>query len=139
MDKRCGITQKDLMDIFYQEKQLNNEIKTHIKTCKGCSEYFESLHSIKKEMSILEFDQENNSLEIINKAFVIAELQEKRKKEKIEFSLFVLVALIIISIVISSAISGYGNVVFLLQVASLSLSPIIVPLMFIKKLRKESD
>lgn len=139
MDRKCKIIQKDLLDIVYEEKQINDEIRMHLKNCEDCRDYLEALDGIREKFSILELSKESGDTSIISWAFTIAKHREEKEKKTVAFGAFLLASFCMMSAVIYFGIEGFGNIVFTIQGASLLLSPLIVPLMFIKRLRKESE
>lgn len=136
MSKECKTIQGNLIDVFYQERPIDKEIEVHLKSCRECSSHWESLHDIKREFSILDADAVVD-LQGIRQAFQTVEDREKKQKSRIDYIIFLLVICVLMSLLVVIATLGYGMAVIIGQVSFAVLTPLLIPLMFVRKLRRE--
>lgn len=136
MNRECKKTREDLIDIFYNEKQMDSEIEMHLDTCPECRAYLASLHDLESRFPKPE-TPEYADLQVIQQAFCIAESRQKKRKERIDFFIFLLAVLSIMSIVVGIAAMGYGMAVLVVQISFAALSSLVIPLIYIRKSAKE--
>lgn len=136
MSKECKTIQENLIDVFYQERSMDKEIEVHLENCRECSSHWESLHDIKREFSILDADTIVDVQEI-RQAFQTAAYRKKKQKSRIDFIIFLLLIFVLMSLMVVTATLGYGMAVIIGQVSFAVLTPLLIPLMFVRKLRRE--
>jgi predicted anti-sigma-YlaC factor YlaD len=138
MNKECKKIREDLIDIFYNEKQMDREIEMHLDACPHCKSYLASLHELGSKFPKPEAS-EYADMQIIQQAFLIAQSRQNKRKERIDFIIFLLVVLSIMSIVVGIAAMGYGAVILTVQISFAALTSLLIPLFYIRKSAKEES
>jgi predicted anti-sigma-YlaC factor YlaD len=138
MKKGCKSIQEDLIDIFYDEKKMDNEIEMHLASCGECKAHWDSLHSLKADLFIPDTSAAVD-IEGIAQAFQIAGELQKTHKARIDYIVFFLAVLSIMSVVVGIAAMGYGIAVIICQVSAALLTPIILPLLYLRRLGREES
>ncbi len=137
MENKCKCIQDTLLDIHYKEAQWTERVSIHIAKCQECKGYWQRLGEMNEVM--LAFD--NNLIEtdkgIIDQAFIDAEAIEKGKHSRMEFVMFMLIALVIIGFIGWLITIGYGSIILLQQVFLMMLIPFSLPIIIRQKLLKE--
>lgn len=132
--------QKQLIDVYYGEKELSGELKAHISACPICTKYWNELKTLDSKLDVLEAGLKvEMDMSLIETAFEEAD-KIKRRKERKEFVAFLFVAAILLTLESKIALSGYGVHVIMFQLIILVLvAPICVPFIFSKRIKKEAE
>ncbi|AUG57905.1 MAG TPA: hypothetical protein DCE02_04360 [Ruminiclostridium sp.] len=134
--------QKRILDAFYGEKELTEELKNHIGNCKDCSAFWESMNLLKEhaedEPSIKGEDIEAYE-RIIAEAFREAEKIKEKNKNIRDYIVFILVSVIFLSSAGMFAYMGYGKVILTVQIFIIMFVPILVPFFIKHRLSKEVE
>lgn len=136
MIKECKRIQGILIDVFYGEILMDEEIETHLKECIECKAFYESLHGLKTEISILDTVARVDE-QVIRQAFQIVENRQKKRKERIEFLIFFLAAVSIMSVVVAIAAMGCGIEIMIGMLAFAGMTSLMIPLFFIRSMVRE--
>ena len=134
--------QKRILDAFYGEKELTEELKNHIGNCKDCSAFWESMIFLKKRAED-ELSTKGEDIEayerIIAEAFREAEKIKEKNKNLRDYIVFILVSVIFLSSVGMFAYMGYGKVILTVQIFIIMFVPILVPFFIKHRLSKEVE
>ncbi len=136
MIRGCKKIQGILIDVFYGESRMDEEIEAHLKECIECKAFYESLHGLKNEISILDTVKEVDE-QVLRQAFQIAENRQKKRKERIEFFMFFLAAVSIMSVVVAIAAMGAGIEIMIGMLSFAGLTSLMIPLFFIRSMVRE--
>ena len=128
--------QKELMDIYYGEKTMTEEIKAHIDTCSECAEFSNDLDLLSKKMEAFDIDTEMDE-RIIGGAFRKANLLMERRKNARDFALFALLSCLMLGIVGFLIYLGYAKSVIILQIILMICMPLSIPFIIRQRLMKE--
>lgn len=134
--RECRRNQEDLTDVFYNENGMNGELEGHLKNCQQCRTHWESLHDLKQEFSLSDNLSSIDS-QAIKQAFQIADERVRLKRERMEFIFFVTLITVLMACVVYTAAVGYGAAIIIALTSFGLLTPFVVPLLFITKLRGE--
>lgn len=136
MRSSCEKIKDKLIDVYYSENVLDENLKHHLNTCKECRKYFEELNDTKDILSILEKDVEID-YSLICEAFEKAEDIQSKRKSILELILFIVIATSILASIGFFASIGYGMLILKLQIVFFFGGPLMVPVMIKRKLLKE--
>lgn len=128
--------QKQLMDVYYLEKELSSELRTHLNTCPKCARYWEELKTLDNKLDVLETKLEIDT-SVIRRAFEEAD-KAKIRKERQDFIAFLCIAASLLTLVSWIAFTGYGAQIILIQVVLMFITPISVPFVLSKRIEKEA-
>ena len=129
--------QKKLIDVYYGEKELSDELKAHINTCSECAKHWNELKMLSTKLDILESKVEIDG-SVIERAFEEAEKLKRRKKIK-EFFAFLCIAAILLALESWIALSGYEVQIIFIQFILMLVILISVPFMLSKRIKKEVE
>jgi len=130
--------QKQLIDVYYGEKELSDELKAHISSCPECAKYWSELKTLGCKLDVLETKVEMD-MSVIERAFEMAD-KTKRRKERKEFVSFLCIAAILLTLASWIALSGYGVQVILVQfIILMFVAPISVLFMLSRRIKKEAE
>lgn len=128
--------QKQLMDVYYREEELSNELKTHLSNCLECARYLKDLETLNSKLEVLESKLEIDT-SVIKRAFEEAD-RAKRIKERKDFVAFLCIAVSLLTLASWIAFKGYGAQIILTQLMLMFAAPISVPFMLLKRIEKEA-
>ncbi|WP_069649884.1 hypothetical protein [Caloranaerobacter ferrireducens] len=135
MSEKCIKYQQDLVDIFYKEKELYDELRLHLNNCEKCSKYWEELEHIKlglKDIDIIPVDYMQ-----ISKAFEQADNIKERRKNIKSLIVFIIFSSIIMSIITLFAIKGYLSEILYFQMTTYMIIPLLLPIIIRKRYIRE--
>jgi predicted anti-sigma-YlaC factor YlaD len=136
-DRVCKRRQRELTDVFYNERSMNKELEEHLENCQQCRTHWEMLHDFKKEFAVLDISTETN-IKIIRDAFQIVGERERIHRERMDLLVFIIIAMAIMAGVVFAAIIGYSIEMIITLAIFTLLAPFVVPVFFIMKLKKEN-
>jgi len=127
--------QKELLDVYYGEKPMTEEIRTHLDTCSECAAFLKELEILKNttnnDMDI-EIDER-----IIAGAFSKASSSMIRRKNLRDFVIFAFGAGLMLGMVGLLIYLGYGKSIIVIQIMLMICVPLLVPFMIRQRLMKE--
>ncbi|WP_425448489.1 hypothetical protein [Dethiothermospora halolimnae] len=136
MGNNCDKYKSKLIDIFYGEDKMTEEIKCHINNCSQCMKYWEELNQVREELDI--FDEDIPiEYEKVNAVFKQVDVINNKRKNILSLISFIILSSIILAIGVLLALMGYGREILLLQTTSYLISPIIM--LFIIKIRSRKE
>lgn len=135
MINECKKIREILIDVFYGESRMDEEMEMHLKECVECRAFYESLHGLKDKISILDTAAMVDE-QVIRQAFRIVDHRQKKRKERMEFAIFLLAAAAVLSIIVVSGALGYGMEIMACMLALTVLTSLIIPLVFIRSMLK---
>lgn len=135
-DRMCKRRQEDMVDVFYNEKTMIKELEEHLENCHECRTHWKMLHDLKEGFEALDIPTETD-ITIIREAFQIVDERERVHKERMDFIIFLILATVIMFGVVGAAVLGYSIVIIIALAAFTVLSPFVVPVLFIMKLKRE--
>lgn len=130
--------QKQIMDAFYEEKQLKEKLKKHLNNCKECSVFLESMNLIRDDLPLKGVDIKVDE-KIIEEAFREAEKRKEKTKNIREYIIFSLVSIFLLSSVGMFAYMGYDRIIVGIEIFIFIFAPILVPFLIRHRLSKEVD
>jgi predicted anti-sigma-YlaC factor YlaD len=133
MIRGCKKIQGILIDVFYGESQMDEETEAHLKECIECKAFYESLYDLKNEISMFDTAAKVDE-QVLRQAFQIAANRQKKRKERIEFAVFLIAAVSIMSVVVAIAAMGHGIGIMIGMMAFAAITSLIIPLFFIRRL-----
>ena len=138
MTKQHEKMQKDVLDVYYGEKPMTEEIKEHIDTCSECARYWSELDLLKKNMPKFDMDIEVDE-RIIGRAFSEAIMAEERSKNVRDLAVFIIIAGLILGMVGMLIYLGYGKSIIAVQIILVFFTPLLIPFMIRQRLVKEEN
>lgn len=135
-DRICKRRQKELIDVFYNEKTMNKELEKHLENCNECRTHWKMLHDLKEGFAALDIPTETD-IRIIREAFQIVDETKRVHRERKDFIIFLILATAIMVGVVCSAILGYSIAIIITLAAFAVLASFGVPVLFIMKLKRE--
>ena len=137
MNKDCESCQKKLVDIFYNEENMNNELKNHIQTCRSCKEFLGGLYQMKgimdkaKVESSIEYDK-------IFQSFKEVENIKEKRRNLFDLVLFIFVSGVLLGLVALLAAKKYLVEIIYFQLAMYIIIPLSLPVIIkIRDLKEE--
>lgn len=127
MSRSCSEFQEQLIDIFYDEMDLNHELKLHIDNCNECRQYFEELQGMKSELEKVDINSPIEYMKITEAFEKSEEILERRNNIK-SFILFIVISSLILATLAIFAIKGYTLQILYSQVAFYFIMPILLPI-----------
>ncbi|AEV68483.1 hypothetical protein [Acetivibrio clariflavus] len=130
--------QKDLLDVYYGEKSMTEEIRRHLNTCSECTEYWNELELIKKNMTLFDTDIEIDE-RIIGRAFRKSSIIMERRKNIKDLLVFAVISSLILSVLGLIIYMGYGKRIIMAQIIIMVCVPLLVPFMIRQRLMEEEQ
>ena len=128
--------QEELLDIYYGEKHMTEEIRIHLDTCSECAAYWKELDVLKNRMSA--FDREVEIDErIIGRAFSKTNLIVERKKNLRDLIVFAAISSLILALLGLFIYWGYGKSIIMAQIVLMVCVPLLIPFMIKQRLMEE--
>ena len=128
--------QEELLDVYYGEKHMTEEIKIHLDTCSECAAYWKELDLLKNKMPT--FDREIEIDErIIGGAFRKSSILIERNKNLRDLVVFAIIATLILGILGLLIYMGYGKSIIMAQITLMVFVPLLVPFIIRQRLMKE--
>lgn len=126
MSKNCDSYQSRLIDIFYNEEIMNEEIKNHIESCNHCKEFWDELHDMKLEIdkTIVEPPIEYAN---ITQAFEKVEEIKRGRKNLFDLVLFIIISGLLLGTVAFIVLKGYLIEFMYFQIAMYIIIPLSLP------------
>lgn len=137
-DEEHELIEVDLMDAYYGEKELSEDLKKHINTCPKCAAFWEKLSVLGDNLSIPDTEIEVDE-RIIRRAFSEAGKIRAKKREIRDFAVFLLTAAAFLGIVGWLAYIGYGMQIIAVQFLFIIVAPISIPVLIWRRLAKEGQ
>ncbi len=128
--------QEELLDVYYGEKPMTEEIKIHIGNCSECAAYWNKLELLKKELPAFDVDIEIDE-RIIGGAFREADVLVERSKNIRDLVVFAIIAIVMLGIVGLLIYMGYAKSIIVVQIILMICVPLSVPFMIRQRLMKE--
>ncbi|HEY9062924.1 MAG TPA: hypothetical protein VIO64_20870 [Pseudobacteroides sp.] len=111
MSKCCKEYEGILIDIYYGESDISNEIKAHLENCSNCREFLSELEELGSGLDHLEMDfSVDNSL--INNAFATVDDNTAKKRNIIDLIIFLSISVGIMAVISVLVYKGYGKYLF---------------------------
>lgn len=122
----CSEYQKNIIDIFYGEMDMNEVVRRHIESCAECRKYYQDLVQVKEKLDNIEH---HTPVEYYNitKAFDRANLVEKRRN-LLSLLAFVVLGSIILGLVVALALRGYSKEIIYFQASMYFVVPFLLPM-----------
>lgn len=130
--------QKDLLDVYYGEKSMTEEIRRHLNTCSECTEYWNELELIKKNMTLFDTDIEIDE-RIIGRAFRKSSIIMERRKNIKDLLVFAVISSLILSVLGLIIYMGYGKRIIMAQIIIMVCVTLLVPFMIRQRLMEEEQ
>lgn len=130
MSKTCKDYEKQLIDIFYEEETMNDDVKNHLMECQNCKKYWEELNVIRVELDNA-YDEVPIEYMKITQAFDNVKEIELRRSNIFSLIIFIIMGGLLLGIGATLIMQGYVKSIIYLQVISHICIPIIIPV-FIK-------
>lgn len=127
--------QEELIDIWYGEKQMTEEIKTHLESCSNCAMFWSELDVVKSNL-ISDEDIEVDE-RIIGRAFSEAAKEQQRNVNITSLISFIMVAGAILAVIGLLVYAGYGLGVMVIQGMFMFGVPFMIPIILRQRLAKE--
>ncbi|MDP4180597.1 MAG: hypothetical protein Q8942_05845 [Bacillota bacterium] len=127
MSECCKKYEADLIDIYYGELEMSDEIKTHLEECDLCASYLKGLEEVKSDLSLLDSDINIDNIvdeTLIRKAFAAVDKKTEKKNRFFDLAIFLSIAAVIIAAALMLAYKGYGIYLIYFQAAVFFLAPI---------------
>lgn len=128
--------QEELVDVYYGEKPMRDEIKNHIDGCSECAAYWNKLQLIKKELPASDTDIEIDE-RVIDRAFREADVLMERRKNMRDLVVFAVIASLLAGIVGWLIYMGYAKSIIQVQIILMFCVPLSVPFLIRQRLMKE--
>ncbi len=137
MSKNCERYQSRLIDIFYEEESMNDEIQSHIESCSHCKKFWDELHEMKivVDKSIVEppIDYEN-----ISQAFEKVEEIRGRRINLFDLVLFIIISGLLLGTIAFIGLKGYLIEIIYFQIAMYIIIPLTLPVIIkIRSLKED--
>ena len=128
--------QEELLDVYYGEKHMTEEIKIHLDTCSECTAYWKELELLKNKMST--FDREVEIDErIIGSALRKSSIIIERNKNLRDLLVFAIISSLILGLLGLLIYMGYAKNIIMAQLILMVCVPLLVPFMIRQRLVKE--
>ena len=128
--------QEELVDVYYGEKPMTEEIKNHIGNCSECAAYWNKLELLKKKLATFDADVEIDE-RIIGGAFREAGVLLERRKNIRDMVAFAIIAILLLGMVGLLIYMGYAMSIIVMQIILMICVPLLVPFMIRQRLMKE--
>ncbi|MTI67284.1 MAG: DUF2207 domain-containing protein [Firmicutes bacterium] len=136
MGKSCENYKDILIDIIYEEKDFNKDIKDHLKHCDNCMKYYKELKDTKNRLNNLNTEPPIEYRKI-SKAFIKADEIKKKKSNIKSLFVFMLLSTIFLTMVVTLAVNGFSKEIIYFQISTYVIFPFILPFMIKKRAKKE--
>ncbi|KNY28774.1 hypothetical protein [Pseudobacteroides cellulosolvens] len=122
MSKCCKEYEDILIDIYYGEAEINDEIKAHIESCNNCREFLNEMEGLGDQLALLDMDIPIDD-SLIRNAFNSVDEKTAKKRKIIDFLLFLVMSIGIFSAIFVLAYKGYGKYLLYGQIGIFFLAP----------------
>ncbi len=137
MSKDCESCQKKLVDIFYNEENMNNEVKNHIKTCHSCKEFFGRLYQMKDIMDKAKIEPSIEYAEILQ-SFKEVEIIKEKRRNLFDLILFIIISGVLLGLVALLIVEKYLVEIIYFQLVMYIIIPLSLPVIIkIRSLKEE--
>lgn len=128
--------QEELLDIYYGEKHMTEEIRIHLDTCSECATYWKELDVLKNRMSAYDREVEIDE-RIIGRAFSKSNIIVERKKNLKDLLVFAIISSLLLALLGLFIYMGYGKSVIIVQIILMVCVPLLIPFMIRQRLMEE--
>lgn len=127
---------KDIMDVYYGEKPLTEDIKKHLNTCSECAAFWNELDQMKKNINAFDTEIEIDE-RIIGGAFRKSSIIIERNKNLKDLLVFVATSMMILSVLGLLIYMGYGKSIIIAQIILMFCVPLLIPFIVRQRLMEE--
>lgn len=126
----------DLMDAYYGEKELSDDLKKHLDDCPQCSAFWKDLNALGAKLSEIDTEIEVDE-RIIKRAFSQADKIKSKHVEQRDFALFLCMAVTFLLTGVWLAYNGYAVQIMAVQLFCMAAVPLSIPFLIWRRLVKE--
>jgi len=135
--KSCEEMQSKLIDYFYEEKKMDDELSVHLEQCADCQSFLGNLQYTKENLDSMNFDDSLLKLDFESLDRLVDQTinRESRKHTIIDTSIFALIGILILSAFGYMVFGGFITTFLIVQITLVVLLPLSIPLGILSKLR----
>lgn len=137
MKKDCEKYQSKLIDIFYNEEIMNDELQNHRESCYECKEFWDGLHQMNLAINKGSYDPPIEYGEI-SQAFQLVENIKEKRRNLLDLALFIIISGLILGLVAFVAVNGYVIQIIYFQLIMYMIIPLTLPVIIKIRSFKES-
>lgn len=126
----------DLMDAFYGEKELSDDLMKHLDDCPECSAFWKDLNTLGGKLSAIDTEIEVDE-RIIKRAFSEADKIKYRQTEQRDFVIFLCMAVALLLVAVWLAYNGYAVQIMAVQLFCMAAVPLCIPILIWRRMVKE--
>ena len=136
MSRKHEKIKRDILDAYYGEGPMTEEIKRHLNTCSECTAYWNELVQLRKNINAFDTDIEIDE-RIIGKAFRDSNIIIERNKNLRDLLVFAVISSLILSVLGLLIYMGYGKSIIIAQIILMLCVPLLIPFMVRQRLMEE--